>query len=242
MKSEASTGIRSLGEGLPTVARVPPGEYSIGDTDIPEGEAPNPRRVVVISAFSMGVHPVTNAEYCRFASDTGASLPACWEDARFCADDQPVVDVSWQAALSFCRWAGGELPTEAQWEVCARGADGRTFPWGDDEPTAAQAHFAQDWNQGGTSRCGRHPEGTGPFGHQDLAGNVWEWCMDAWCVDEAILLASRSDPIVNVNSPVRPLRGGCWRSITPKLQAAYRNWFHRVAQHVTIGFRICVPG
>jgi len=224
---------------LPTV-RVPGGVYAIGDSHIAESEAPNPPHEVQLSEFRLGVYPVTNADYRAYVEATGAAEPAPWTDARFSGPAHPVVGVSWDDALRFCQWAGGTLPTEAQWEAAARGPEGRRFPWGDDEPTPSHAHFGEDWNLGGTAPVGTHPDGVGAFGCHDVAGNVWEWCLDAWRKD-AHSARSVLDPLVDADTNVRPLRGGCWRSIEPKLQNAYRNWFHRVATHITIGFRVCRP-
>jgi formylglycine-generating enzyme required for sulfatase activity len=214
----------------------------MGSSTVVESEALNPPHAVELSPFSLGIHPVTNAEYEAYASATSAALPASWTDGRFAGPDRPVVDVSWDDAMAYCRWAGGTLPTEAEWELAARGFDCRTYPWGEVEPEDVHAHFAQDWNSGGPCEVGRHRAGESPFGCHDLAGNVWEWCLDGWRVDAHVLRAGRVDPVVSADVNVKPLRGGCWRSIAPKLQCAYRNWSHRVVRHVTIGFRLCMHG
>jgi formylglycine-generating enzyme required for sulfatase activity len=226
--------------GVPETAVVPGGRYAMGASEIAEAEAPNPPHEVELSPFRLALFPVTNAEYRLFVERTGAAAPAPWTDPVFRGHDQPVVGVSWDDALAYCRWVGGTLPTEAQWEAAARGPEGRSFPWGEEAPTPRLAHFGQDWNTGGTARVGLHPEGASSVGCQDLAGNVWEWCLDGFRED-AHSHRNGLDPVVRSDTNVRPLRGGCWRSIEPKLQSAYRNWFHRVARHTTIGFRVCLP-
>jgi formylglycine-generating enzyme required for sulfatase activity len=234
---------RALGRGeLPWVVRVPGGPFRMGSDRIDEAEAPNPPHLVELSPHWLGVYPVTNADYDAFARATGAAAPASFGDARFGAANQPVVGVSWQEASAYCAWAGGALPTEAQWELSARGFDGRRYPWGDDEPSEALACFAQDWNLGHPAPVDAHPAGVGPFGSYDLAGNVWEWCRDTWQPDAHLARPSLGrDPCVPGTARIRPLRGGCWRSIDCKLQGAYRNWSHEAARHVTIGFRLCLP-
>jgi formylglycine-generating enzyme required for sulfatase activity len=211
----------------------------MGSARLVERDAPNPPHLVTLSPLSLGVYPVTNGEYEAYVEETGAAAPSSWKDARLAGSDRPVVSVSWDEALAYCQWAGGTLPSEAEWEFAAHGLDDRTYPWGDDEPDDRLAHFAQDWNAGGPCDVGRHVAGAGPFGHHDLAGNVWEWCLDGWRADAHVVRAGCLDPVVRTEGNVRPLRGGCWRSIAPKLQGAYRNWSHRVVRHITIGFRFC---
>jgi formylglycine-generating enzyme required for sulfatase activity len=217
---------------------VPGGRYRIGSASIDEAEAPNPPHSVALSPFRLGRFPVTNREYRAFVAARGGPAPAPWQDQLFSGDDHPVVGVSWDEALAYAKWSGGTLPSEAQWEAAARGPESRVFPWGDEPPNPHLAHFGQDWNTGGTAPVGIHPGGAGPYGCLDLAGNVWEWCLDCWS-EGAHEHRSGLDPVVVAATEVRPLRGGCWRSIEPKLQNAYRNWFHRVARHTTIGFRVC---
>jgi len=216
---------------------VPGGRYWIGSADIAEAEASNPPHEVELSPYRMALTPVTNEEYLAFVRATGAPMPSHLTDPRFGGPRHPVVGVSWDDAEAFCAWVGGGLPTEAQWEAAARGHEPRRYPWGDEEPSERRAQFARDWNSGGTSDVDAHPEGISALGCLDMAGNVWEWCADAWSLDAHALRKGR-DPIVRAKTDVRPLRGGCWRSIDPKLQCAYRNWFHRIARHVTIGFRV----
>jgi len=226
----------------PRLVWIPGGTFTMGQEPIFESEAPNPPHPVELSPFWMGAHPITRAEYARFVEATGAPAPVSLGRAELDRPDAPVVNVSYADAVRYCAWAGGQLPTEAQWELAARGFDGRRFPWGDEPPDESRASFAQDWNRGGPSPIGAHPAGVSPFGCHDMAGNVWEWCLDAFRPDAHLeRIRIGRDPCVRDATRVRPLRGGCWRSIESKLQAAYRNWSHEAARHTTIGFRLCVP-
>lgn len=209
------TTVNALGRGeLPQLVRIPGGAFIMGQDPIFESEAPNPPHEVMLSPYWMGVHPVTNAEYRVFVEATGAQAAACEEHPIYGAGDRPVVGVSWHDALRYCHWAGGDLPTEAQWEFAARGPDGRRFPWGDGPPDDRLACFAQDWNRSGPGRIGEHPDGVSPFGCHDMAGSVWEWCVDMFVADAHVERGRVArDPRITGSGRVRPLRGGCWRSI-----------------------------
>jgi formylglycine-generating enzyme required for sulfatase activity len=221
------------------VVEVPGAHFVMGSATLVESDVANPPHPVTLSPYAIGAFPVTNADYRGFVDATGAAAPASWQIERFAGPHLPVTGVSWDDALAYCTWAGGTLPTEAQWELAARGIEGRTYPWGEEEPDEPLAHFAQDWNAGGPCDVGAHPAGKSPLGCHDLAGNVWEWCLDGFQISAHVAREGRLDPVVSAESNVRPLRGGCWRSIAPKLQASYRNWSHRAVRHVTIGFRMC---
>ena len=124
-----------------------------------------PRCYVSCPAFRIGRTPVTNGEYRVFVEASGHPAPTHWPDGAIPAGRElhPVTYVSWSDALAFCRWAGGLLPSEAQWERAARGDDDRTWPWGDEPPMEDRATFeAAD-----TSPVALHPRGASPFGALD---------------------------------------------------------------------------
>jgi formylglycine-generating enzyme required for sulfatase activity len=87
--------------------------------------------------------------------------------------DHPVTETTWLGAARFCDWRGARLPTEAEWEVAARGAAARVYPWGNEPPTPDRAVYGR--RSGETAPVGSHPAGSTPEGIQDLAGNVAEW-------------------------------------------------------------------
>lgn len=131
-------------------------------------------------------------------------------------DDHPVVHVGWQDAVAYCRWAGKQLPTEAQWEYAARGGlDGKLNTWGDEQidPKRAntwQGHFPdKNTADDGFPRAApvkRFPPNG--YGLYDMAGNVWEWCADLYRPDtyaRQVLTAGRGVVIVNPAGPERSL-------------------------------------
>ncbi|MCP5114707.1 MAG: formylglycine-generating enzyme family protein, partial [bacterium] len=137
---------------------VPGGEFTLGTDEDFEERWPEPEHRVILSAYWIGKYPVTNAQYARFLEENpDHPKPQFWSYERFSAPQQPVVGVSWLEAQTYCRWAGLELPTEAQWEAAARGTDGRPYPWGSEAPTADHADFDKSWEKDKPDAVGRLP-------------------------------------------------------------------------------------
>ncbi|MBR0648636.1 formylglycine-generating enzyme family protein [Roseomonas terrae] len=149
--------------------------------------------------------------------------------------DHPVVHVSWTDAMAFAGWAGGRLPSEAEWEHAARGgATAARFPWGDEEPTDEAGHLCNIW-QGdfplrntladgfaGTASVGRYPpNGYGLF---DMAGNVWEWTSDPFRV-RSLGMAAKARNRAATAARERVMKGGsylCHRSHCYRYRIAAR--------------------
>jgi formylglycine-generating enzyme required for sulfatase activity len=161
---------------------VPAGEYPIGRAPRayrgPALADETPQHHVHVDAFELSRTPVTNAQYRAFVDAAGAAAPPHWADAEPPAD-VPVTWVDWREATAFCAWAGGRLPTEAEWEKAARGEDGRIYPWGD-EADPARAAVGARIEDGASSPVGAHPSGASPYGLLEMAGNVWEWTASAY--------------------------------------------------------------
>lgn len=168
--------------------------------------------------------------------------------------DHPVVHVSWHDATAFARWAGGRLPSEAEWEHAARGMlDDPKFPWGDDEPTDTEIH-CNIWQ-------GRFPEenlcrdghfGTAPAswgapntaGLYNVAGNVWEWTADRWRVRSL----TKAAVIANAEArrrDYRVLKGGsflCHRDWCYRYRIAARSGLDSSSATSNQGFRLAYSG
>ena len=192
---------------------VPAGSFFYG----PDGAA------VFLDTFYIDKNPVTNSEYMRFVRDTAYRPPRYAEDPRLNQPDQPVTGVSYADAVQFARWAGKELPTEQQWEKAARGADGRTYPWGNDPPGASDACFGQDPDTGAPRAVRSWARNVSPFGVWDLCGNVWEWTSSRYRKD----------------SEFHVVRGGSYNDPVEYLHVYYRLEAHPKDKCEAIGFR-CV--
>ena len=210
---------------------VPGGVFRMGSEahDAPPNERPITE--VTLSHYYISRHPITNAQYEMFdPSHARKRAPGA-------GDDHPVVYVSSTEAAKFCQWLSARekrryrLPTEAEWEYAARGKDGRKYPWGNNEGRPDLANFADcntefAWsdrkvNDGfaESSPVGAFPRGASPFGVEDMAGNVWEWCQD-------YMEAYRGVPKTNPRGPAgglkRVYRGGSWKSRFHSLRVTTR--------------------
>jgi formylglycine-generating enzyme required for sulfatase activity len=157
---------------------VPAGSFVMG-TDSGGQEDEHPAHTVTLAAFFLDKTEVDNAEW-----DACVAASACrpkstsvrTEHADFNGSNQPVTGISWEDARAYCAWGGKRLPREAEFEKAARDSDGRRYAWGNDPPTHDKTVFAS----GKPEDVGTHAAGRGPFGHDDLAGNVWEWQEDEY--------------------------------------------------------------
>jgi formylglycine-generating enzyme required for sulfatase activity len=164
---------------------VPGGTFLMGSNDTGE-EDERPAHSVTVRAFQLDVTEVTNHAYGECvaakvcpAPDSLAGSPLVNGNPReFHRPEHPVVGVSWDDAAGYCEFQGKRLPTEAEWERAARGEDGRSYVWGNDAPDPAR--HGVFGGKAATEDVKRYPDGRGPYGHFDLAGNVWEWVADEY--------------------------------------------------------------
>ncbi|MBU6335721.1 MAG: SUMF1/EgtB/PvdO family nonheme iron enzyme [Chloroflexi bacterium] len=130
-----------------------------------------------VAAFRIMRTEVTNAQYARCVAAGVCSEPrATTEYERAAFTDHPVVHVTRAQAQTYAAWVGGGLPTEAQWLRACQGDDGRTYPWGDQQPDGTRANYGEVVND--SVAVGSYPAGASPYGALDMAGNVREWAAD----------------------------------------------------------------
>jgi formylglycine-generating enzyme required for sulfatase activity len=218
---------------LPAMVEIPAGEFLMGtssdnikqlqlkesdwaydwsDNDLFAAE--QPQHVVRLPAFEIGQFPVTNLEYHTFIWDSGHRIPRSWTGFTFPEDAEahPVAGVSKLDAEAYIAWLNqktGEnfrLPTEAEWELAARGTDGRIYPWGNTfDPW--RCNTAESIKKGTTLVGTYSPGGDSIYGVADMVGNVWEWT-------QSLFLPYPYRPNAN-REEVKPngryvVRGGAW--------------------------------
>jgi formylglycine-generating enzyme required for sulfatase activity len=167
-------------------------------------------------------------------------------------DDHPVTQVSWEDSAAYCAWAGGQLPTEAQWEKACRGVDGRMWPWGNiydaNRVSSCEAQcpierWKDDRFDDGyafTAPVGSFPEGASPYGAVDMAGNLWEWVAD-WYADDYYSDSPYENPLGPDSGTVRAMRGGAWYNTDVWLTCSARHQNPASDLYDDLGFRCAVP-
>lgn len=228
---------------------VPAGPFQMG---VPEGDRDGgrdeyPRHEVFLDDFYIDKFEVTNGRYLEFVQATGRRAPQhprdasrnLWQGNRMpeSVTDRPVINVDWHDADAYCRWAGKRLPTEAEWEKAARGADGRRFPWGNVEPTHKHLNYNQRWiGEKTLMPVGSYEAGKSPYGVYDMAGNVWEWVAD-WYDP----LYYEKSPAKNPKGPEigthKVIRSSGWQVETPMVRLFTRIKSDPLDRNDSTGFR-----
>ena len=219
---------------------IPAGTYmmgcSPGDSECYDEEKPS-HSVTISRGFWMGQTEATVGAYKRFAQATGRTMPygPSW-DSTWTQDNLPMVMVTWDDARSYCTWAGGRLPTEAEWEYAARAGTQTQYYFGRD--AALLGDYAWYYSNSGSVAHTVGQKKPNAWGLFDMLGNVWEWCQD-WTGSYPSQPAT--DPQGPSSGIYRRLRGGAWYGDTgsSRVSVRYGNYPGGRYYSLSFGFR-CV--
>jgi formylglycine-generating enzyme required for sulfatase activity/GTPase SAR1 family protein len=212
---------------VPEMITIPEGDYWIGDdhgVDIDE----SPNHKIHLFSYRISTTLVTREEYAEFCPGTLINGQP---------KEIPITNITWYEAMLYSRWRlgiKGRLPTEAEWEVAARGClnDTRKFPWGD-EPDISMANINRSVGHITAVRS-YPPNGIGIF---DMCGNVFEWCLD-WYDGEYYKISPIDNPKGVKCGRFKSMRGGCWARDDEAARCSYRVRQIPQTRDVLVGFRI----
>ena len=237
------------------------GEFEMGSDAAEASVDEQPVHTVYTDAFYIDAHEVTVAAYRQFVQETGHRAPDWNEVARYSpTDEHPIVLVSWHDAMTYAKWADKRLPTEAEWEKAARGGHiQQSYPWGNAAPDGTQCNFAdknlarywwadKDADDGHAYTAPVEDYQENEYGLYNMAGNVWEWCLDEY--DPSFYgVSADANPVSGVATleeimetfssvqSMRVLRGGSWLVNSQAVRNAVRFRLHPSRSSNNIGFR-----
>lgn len=183
---------------------IPAGGFVMGSV---HGDADErPKHKVYLNGYYIDKYEVTFSQYDKFCEATGRERP---DDNGWGRVDMPVINVSWEDANAFARWAGKRLPTEAEWEKAARAGSDTEYCFGSEELKLGQYAWYKSNSDEKSHRVGqKEPNQWGIF---DMYGNVWEWCSD-WYDKDWYAISPEQNPQGPSLGIVRVLRGNSWMS------------------------------
>lgn len=219
-------------------------EVAGGEVVTGGGDTKKPLERQFVSAFSIATTEVTNAEYAEFLKDTNRAAPAGWNKYSFPdgTDAFPVTNVSYADADAFCEWLAKKtglpvrLPTEAEWELAARGREGYKYPWGNEWKAGA---LASKENGGKVAAVRSYPRNRSPFGAYDMAGNVWEWTRDRVDKNEAVTDEQVREALAK-GQVLRIVKGGAATESAAQISSQARYEIPETTRVPTVGFRYLV--
>ncbi|OQX02689.1 MAG: hypothetical protein BWK73_41905 [Thiothrix lacustris] len=240
--------------GLPDIdwVKIPAGEFIYQD-----GQR------LRLGDYQMSRYLVTNRQFQAFETAGGYQSDEWWQGLKKPASlpthrwkeaNRPVESVDWYESTAFCRWLSAQigkairLPTEQEWEKAARGTDGREYPWGNGyqvgfaniNETYHQNIISKLFSPKGfyleqTTAVGIYPQGQSPYGLMDMAGNVWEWCLNKH--EEPSMITP------DLSGGFRVVRGGSWGYFTGSCRSSFRDLGYPDSRSLSLGFRLlcCFP-
>ena len=241
---------------------IPAGQFQMGSIDDEARNDEQPVHTVHLDAFFMDEHEVTNLDYKEFILENprwqksridkrfhNGNYLYHWSGNNYPSGkaNHPVTYLSWYAAMAYAEWAGKRLPTEAEWEYAARGGlAGMKYPSGNTISTR-QANYNRHVVD--TTAVGRYA--ANGYGLYDMAGNVWEWCLDEYDADFYFVSRNSRNPISGARTiqwildnftsiptnTSRVLRGGSWNNSVQDLRVATRSRHAPTYTDSTYGFR-----
>ena len=246
-----------LGEPGQVTLSIPAGVAHLGSDEADAMDNERPAHSVSLPAFHIDRYPVTQGQYAIFMEQGGyrerrwwsaegwawheaaaVTAPLFWQEEL---DDHPVCGVSVHEAEAYCRYAGGRLPTEAEWERAAAAsrqeAAGACHPWGDDSPDHVRCNHGN--LPGHTSPVTEHRHGRSAFGGDDMLGNVWEWTATVFAPYEGFAPftdAGSSTPCFDGRH--RVLKGGSFATQRWILRRGFRNPQPPDRRAILAGFRL----
>lgn len=220
---------------LNVLQEIPQGVFYRGcvDKDTCRNEE-QPGGDIHLSGFYIDCLPVTVSQYRRYQNATGIIPSDIWNHFNPPERDaHPVVFVNHEDAKVYAKWAGKRLPTEAEWEKAARGLSRRVYPWGNEAPSVAHAHFNRE---PGTCSVGQHYLGKSSYGVEDMAGNVFEWVAD-WYGKSFYQSGINTNPKGPLIGKKRVLKGGSFVHDAKALRISSRGRYKPEERKANHGFR-----
>jgi len=232
---------------------VPAGEFLMGSDTWSGSEKPS--HTVYLDSYYIDQFEVSNSAFVEFLNEVGNQIEgvagkAHWVEENdpdlqiFRVDDvwqvtpgredHPMNEVTWFGARAFCEWRQARLPSEAEWEKAARGTDGRTYPWGEAEPTCEMANFAGCFYD--SVPVDSYPDWVSPYGAYNMAGNVHEWTND-WYGEAYYANSPDDNPTGPENGDYKVFRGASWFNANFQTRTTYRYPKLPVLTYMANGFR-----
>ncbi len=235
---------------------VPAGEFLMGSDSWSGSE--QPAHTVYLDGFYIDQFEVSNAAFAEFLNEVGNQIEGVAGKAHWVEEsdpdlrihrldgiwqpdegweNHPMNEVTWFGAASFCEWREARLPSEAEWEKAARGTDGRTYPWGEAEPTCKMANFSGCFYD--SVPIDSYPEWVSPYGVYNMAGNVHEWTND-WYGEDYYANSPTENPTGPENGDYKVFRGASWFNANFQTRTTYRYPKLPVLTYKANGFRCAI--